>query len=85
MRPAKESMRAAGIRASWKVVTDNFIGCYHYPNPRPEFADMVQLSVYQAEAFGIESRHFGSMFSFQIAAHTVDSNAPVKCDAFLYL
>ena len=76
---------AAGMKAGWKVVVDNYVECYHCTPAHPAFADMIEMSAYRMDTFDLWSRQLGPETrphnkAYDFAADTAFSQA-----AFWYL
>ncbi|MDH3689033.1 MAG: aromatic ring-hydroxylating dioxygenase subunit alpha [Gammaproteobacteria bacterium] len=73
------------IEAGWKVVVDNFVECYHCSKAHPAFADMIEMSTYRMDTFGLWSRQLGPDTRAQNNAYDFDANTPARSALFWYL
>ena len=53
--------RTYDIAANWKVVTDNYLECYHCPTAHPSFCDLIDVGDYVVREYQYFSTQTGSL------------------------
>ncbi len=74
-----------GVDANWKVVSENFLECYHCPVAHPSFADLVDVSpdAYRLEVGETFSSQFGPVREGRNGAY--DVNGEVRRSQFHFI
>jgi phenylpropionate dioxygenase-like ring-hydroxylating dioxygenase large terminal subunit len=57
----KRGRKVYNIQANWKVVTENFLECYHCPVSHPGFCDVIDIDQYHVNTYGYFSMQKGPM------------------------
>ncbi|MEM7258404.1 MAG: SRPBCC family protein, partial [Pseudomonadota bacterium] len=73
------------INAGWKVVVDNYVECYHCDYAHPAFADLINMSTYRHDTFGLWARQLGSDISPENSAYNIDDDDAFMQSLFWYL
>jgi choline monooxygenase len=63
------------IKANWKVVTDNFLECYHCTTAHKDFVSLVDMQTYKVKTQGIYSSHMAKAKRTDNAAYSIDDAA----------
>lgn len=60
------------IKANWKTVIDNFLGCYHCPTAHRDFVSLADMDTYQVTTHDIYSSHMAKDGLTENSAYAVD-------------
>ena len=73
------------INAGCKVVVDNYVECYHCDYAHPAFADLICMSSYQHDTFGLWARQTGTDIRRDNSAYQVEEDDAFMQSIFWYL
>ncbi|WP_353570429.1 aromatic ring-hydroxylating dioxygenase subunit alpha [Candidatus Albibeggiatoa sp. nov. BB20] len=60
------------VKGNWKIVTDNFLECYHCPVSHKDLVTLIEMENYQVTTHGIYSSQIGPAGKTDNAAYNVE-------------
>jgi phenylpropionate dioxygenase-like ring-hydroxylating dioxygenase large terminal subunit len=80
--------RTYEIQANWKVVTENYLECYHCPVAHPAFCDLIDVNDYHVTEYDYFSTQGGSLKASAKAGkgkHGYDASQGVQAGFYAFL